>query len=298
MTCALSRRTVLVSGALALSGLAHPLAPPARAAEEPLGATLEAVERKTGGRLGALIQDTGSGRTWRHRAEERFPLTSTFKAFAAAAVLAEVDAGRRRLDEIIRYAPDDLVTYSPITSQHVTTGMRLSEVCAAALAVSDNTAGNLMLAEIGGPAGLTAFMRGIGDQTTRLDREETALNEATPGDPRDTTTPQAAIASLSRLLLGDVLRPASRDLLTAWMIDDQVAGPLLRAGFPTSWITADRTGAGGYGSRAIIAVAWPDGRGGRKPVVAAIYLTQTKLTMDERNAAFAEIGRAIAAAIA
>ncbi len=299
MPAALTRRTLLVSSAAtALAGLGCAgLSTPVGATTLPLAQTLESVERRSGGRLGVVIQDTASGQTWRHRAEERFPLTSTFKAFAVAAVLAEVHARRRRLDEIIRYTAADLVPYSPVTSQHVATGMSLSALCAAALAVSDNTAGNLLLMQIGGPVGLTAFMRGIGDSDTRLDRWETALNEASPGDPRDTTTPQAAAASLSRLLLGDTLLPHARDLLTGWMINDQVAGPLLRAGFPAGWVTADRTGAGGHGSRAIIAVSWPTGPGGRKPIVAAIYLTQTKLTMDERNAAFAEIGRAIAAAV-
>ena len=57
-------------------------------------------------------------------------------------------------------------------------------------------AANLLLPMVGGPEGLTAFMRAHGDSVTRLDRNEPALNENAPDDPRDTTTP-AAMAALA-----------------------------------------------------------------------------------------------------
>ena len=81
--------------------------------------------------------------------------------------------------------------------------MTLADLCAAAIDWSDNTAANLILNEIGGPAGLTAFARSLGDETTRLDRNEPTLNEAAPGDPRDTTTPLAMARDLEAVLLGD-----------------------------------------------------------------------------------------------
>lgn len=271
---------------------AAPLAAgPLRAEDGAITETIAAVEKRLGARVGAVIIDTQSGRTWSHRAQERFPLNSTFKAFACAAVLAEVDAGKAALDQHITFTADDLVTYSPVTETRVEAGMTLGEVCDAAMTMSDNTAGNLVIESLGGPDGVTRFMRQIGDAETRLDRTEPTLNEATPGDPRDTTTPKAAATSLRELVLGDALSPRSRRQLETWLLGNKVGDPLLRAGLSKDWTIADRTGAGGHGSRSIVAIAWPPER---KPVVAAIYLTGTEASMEERSAAIAEIGTAIA----
>lgn len=271
---------------------AAPLAAwPSRAEDGAITETIAAVEKRLGARVGAVIIDTQSGRTWSHRAQERFPLNSTFKAFACAAVLAEVDAGKAALDKHITFTADDLVTYSPVTETRVEAGMTLGEVCDAAMTMSDNTAGNLVIESLGGPDGVTRFMRQIGDAETRLDRTEPTLNEATPGDPRDTTTPEAAATSLRELVLGDALSPRSRRQLETWLLGNKVGDPLLRAGLSKDWTIADRTGAGGHGSRSIVAIAWPPER---KPVVAAIYLTGTEASMEERSAAIAEIGTAIA----
>ncbi|NDW05795.1 class A beta-lactamase [Jiella pacifica] len=251
-------------------------------------------ESELGARVGAMIVDTRSGKTWSVRAQERFPLNSTFKAFACAAVLGGVDAGEAALDQQITFTADDLVTYSPVTETRIETGMTLGEVCDAAMTMSDNTAGNLVIESLGGPDGVTRFMRQIGDAETRLDRTEPTLNEATPGDPRDTTTPEAAARSLEKLVLGDALSPKSRRQLERWLVGNKVGDPLLRAGFPKSWKVADRTGAGGHGSRSIVAVAWPPER---RPIVAAIYLTGTEASMEARSAAIADIGKAIAASL-
>jgi beta-lactamase class A len=168
-------------------------------------------------------------------------------------------------------------------------------MCRETLRTSDNTAANKVLEALGGPQAVTAFLRKVGDTTTRLDRNEPELNEGKPGDDRDTTTPAAMAATLKTLLLDNVLEPAYRAQLKDWLIADEVGGPLLRAGVPASWIVADRTGAGGFGTRGIIAVMWPPKR---EPVVAAIYLTGTKASMDDRNRAIADIGRAIGETIA
>jgi beta-lactamase class A len=172
--------------------------------------------------------------------------------------------------------------------------MSLADFCAAAIGVSDNTAANYVLAALGGPQGLTQYFRTLGDATSRLDRTETDLNENLPGDPRDTTTPDAAVADLRKILLGDVLQPASRERLTQWMVEDKVAGPLLRAALPEGWRIADKTGAGERGSRGIVAVIWPPGRGA---IVVAIYLSEAPTSMDARNAAIAHIGAALVKAL-
>jgi beta-lactamase class A len=263
----------------------------AKAGDDPFAAVVGAIERRHDNRVGVMVVDTGSGRRWEHRADERFPLTSTFKAFACAAMLARDAQDALDADREIPVAASDLVTYSPVLETRVGAEITLVEACEAMMTLSDNGAANIVLDALGGPQGLTAFMRELGDRETRLDRRETALNAADPGDPRDTTKPRAAAASLRALILGDALPPDARRRLEEWMVGNAVGGPLLRAGLPPDWRVADRTGAGGHGSRAIIAVLWPPMR---DPIVAAVFITGRDLPMETRNAAIAEIGAAIA----
>jgi beta-lactamase class A len=257
---------------------------------------IDEAERATNARIGVAVLDAEAGRQWSYRGDERFALTSTFKAFACAALLARAEGGQIALGELKRFSRSDVVTYSPVTQAYADgPGLSLDALCAATLRTSDNTAGNLVLDAIGGPGGFTAFMRRLGDGSTRLDRRETSLNEAVPGDIRDTTTPDAAAASLQRLVAGDALSATSRGKLTNWMAANEVAGPLLRSVLPEGWRIADRSGAGGHGARAIVAALWPPGRG---PVVVAIYVAETSASMDERNKAIAIVGRAVVNAVA
>jgi beta-lactamase class A len=256
--------------------------------------SIQRIETGVGGRIGVAVRDLGSGAEWRYKAGERFPLSSTFKALLCGAVLAKVDTGTESLDRRVPYHQSDLVDYSPITEQHTDIGMTVSELCEAAVAISDNTAGNLLLETVGGPAGFTKFLRGIGDEVSRLDRWETDLNEGLPGDARDTTTPDAIINTLEELVFGDTLSGESKHQLSMWMAADQVADDLLRVSLPAGWTIADKSGAGGYGSRSIIAVIWPPDRA---PVLAAIYLTETEAEFRQRNAAIAEVGSAIFEAV-
>ncbi|WP_454275112.1 class A beta-lactamase [Roseovarius sp. MBR-154] len=259
-------------------------------AQDALQRTAQEVETRLGGRIGYAMEDLASGQDWGYQADERFPVSSTFKALLCGVILVRVDAGEERLDRRIAFGRDDLVTYSPVTERHVDEGMTVGELCEAAITISDNTAGNLLLATIGGPQGFTAALRALGDRTTRLDRWETALNEGRPGDMRDTSTPRAALSTLKALLFGDSLSSASRQQLVGWMIADAVADDLLRASLPEDWIIGDKSGAGGHGSRSIIAVVWPSPD---RPVLAAIYMTQNDADMPARNAAIAKIGAAM-----
>ncbi|EPR37176.1 hypothetical protein dsx2_1119 [Desulfovibrio sp. X2] len=246
-------------------------------------------------RIGMAVSDTNGGDVWQYRGDERFPLNSTHKVFACAALLARVDAGVLAPDRRVSITESMLVVYSPITKKHLAPEtMTLSEVCRASVSYSDNTAGNVVVDAAGGPAAVTAFMRSIGDGVTRLDRAEPELNEAAPGDPRDTTTPAAAAASLARVVLGDALAPSSRAALTDWMLHDQVADGLLRAALPPDWRIADKTGSGGHGSRSILAVVWPPKR---SPLVVAIYITQTEASVQDANLAIARIGRVLREAV-
>jgi len=264
---AVHRRTVLRAVlALPVAGLAR-----AAVAGNPLQA-LEALERRTGGRLGVAAWRRGGVDALAWRGDERFPLCSTAKAMVAAAVLARVARTPGLLDERVRYARADLVSWSPVTEQHAGTGMTVAELCAAALQHSDNSACNLLLDRLGGPSAVTAFARRIGDTAFRLDRRETELNAAVPGDVRDTTTPRAMAASLEALLLDEALAPDGRRRLLDWMLGCETGAERIRAGFPAGWRVADKTGTGSYGTTNDVGLVLPP-QG--DPLIVAIYFTQT-----------------------
>jgi beta-lactamase class A len=249
---------------------------------------LAAIEKASGGRLGVCILDTGSGLRAGHRADERFPMCSTFKFLAAAAVLSRVDQGKERLDRRIVVGQRDLIPHAPLTGKHVGgTGLTMAELCEAAVTLSDNPAANLMLASFGGPAGLTRYLRGLGDTQTRLDRNEPALNESLPGDPRDTTTPAAMLGTMQKILLGDALLPDSRTRLQAWLDACQTGAKRLRAGVPADWVVGDKTGSGSRGSTCDIAIFRPPSRA---PILVTAYLTGTQASMETRDAALASVG--------
>jgi beta-lactamase class A len=263
---------------------------------EPFAQAIRAAEAEGAGRLGVAVLDTETGKRFAWRGEERFPVCSTFKFVLAGAVLAAVDRGRERLDRRIPIAASDLLEYAPVTGKHVgAEGLIVAELCEAIIVWSDNAAANLLLPAIGGPAGLTGFARGLGDDRFRLDRMETALGEARPGDPRDTTTPQAMLGDLDRLLLGAELSPVSRARLTDWLVDCGTGYKRIRAGLPEGWRCGDKTGSGGYGTTNDIAILWPPGR---RPILITSYLTETTASLDAREAALAAVGRAIAEALA
>ena len=260
--------------------------------DDALSLRMAGVEKESGGRLGGAILDLSTNLQIAHRADERFPMCSTFKVLASALVLHRVDSGSERLDRRIAFASSDVVAYSPATKPRAgSEGMTVAEICRAAMTLSDNTAANLLLASFGGPPALTAFVRSLGDPVTRLDRIETDLNEAAPGDPRDTTTPAAMLKTLRNLVLGNVLASASRTRLSKWLTENKTGDTRLRAGFPRGWVIGDKTGSGENGTANDIAVIWPPRRA---PVLVTAYLTQAPGTAEDRNTVLANVGRAIA----
>jgi beta-lactamase class A len=250
------------------------------------------LERESGGRLGVALLDTGTGTRFHHRGDERFPMCSTFKLLLVAAVLGRADRGEESLARRLSVRKQDLVPWAPFAESRVGKDASVEELCAAAMTQSDNVAANLLLASIGGPSGIGAFARTLGDSHTRLDRTETALNSAIPGDPRDTTTPLAMLADLQALLLGDALAPASRGRLEGWLRGNTTGDARLRAGFPKAWRVGDKTGSGANGTTNDLAIVWPPGRA---PLLVAAYLTGSKLDGDGRDAIHAALARALSA---
>jgi beta-lactamase class A len=222
-------------------------------------------------------------------------MCSTFKLLAAAAVLKRVEKGEETLDRRVKIAASDIVVNSAVTKDRVGgEGMTMAELCQAAMTFSDNTAGNLILASLGGPQALTAYARSLGDAVTRLDRIEPDLNEALADDVRDTTSPTAMLKNIEALVLGNALAEQSRQQLTGWLLGNKTGDTRLRAGLPAEWRVGDKTGSGEHGTTNDVGVAWPPGSA---PLLVAIYLTGTMANGDQRNRIIASVGRAIAARV-
>jgi beta-lactamase class A len=293
-----TRRSFVVAAGAAVAGYAaHRALGEAKAAEpaaDGFVAELRKLEHDSGGRLGVALLDTASGAITGQRLDERFLLCSTFKALLAGATLRRVDQGKESLSRRIVFGADKLVSFSPVTKERIGgEGMTVAELCQATITRSDNTAANLLIASLGGAGEVTGFARTLGDEITRLDRIEPELNRGGPGEERDTTTPRAMAADLRALVLGAALSPVSREQLTAWLRANATGDMRLRAGLPPGWQVGDKTGTGEAGTANDVAVIWPPGR---KPVIAAAYLTQSEAAMEARNATIAAVGRAVAKA--
>jgi beta-lactamase class A len=288
----MQRRDVLKG--LVLTGAAVALARPAWAVakSDDAEARLARLEQRRGGRLGVAIHDTGGGRRAAHRGDERFLMCSTFKLLLAAAVLERVDRGEEKLDRRIVFGKDVLLEWAPVTSKHVgSPGMTISALCEAAITLSDNTAANLLLKQVGGPQAVTALARSLGDPLTRLDRTEPTLNRHN-GD-KDTTTPAAMLGVVHKLLLGDALSDASRERLTNWLLANQTGGDSLRAGLPSDWREGDKTGSGDTATNDV-AILWPPQP---KPVLVAAYYENANASGKDRHAVLAEVGRIVASMV-
>ncbi|TDC81052.1 class A beta-lactamase [Micromonospora sp. KC606] len=274
------------------SGPANPSTPAASASAVTAAPDFTALERRFDATLGVYAADTGTGRTLAHRADERFAYASTFKALAAGALLDVTSDAE--LDRVVRYGREDLVTYSPITEKHVGAGMTLRAIADAAVRYSDNTAANLILAELDGPDGFERKLREIGDTVTDPARIETTLNEAAPGDVRDTSTPRAMATSLRAYALGDALSGADRAILVGWLRRNTTGAKMIRAGVPADWQVGDKTGSGGYGTRNDIAVLWPP-QGA--PIVLAVMSRRDTKDAAYDDALIAEAAKLVVGAL-
>jgi len=279
-----TRRSFLIGGAALVAGCVHVQA------SDPVAG----IEAQLGGRIGFSALDTGSGRRIQHRAGERFAMCSTFKTPLAAAVLARIDQGIVNANDILTFDPARLLSTSRTTARHNDGRISVIAACEGAVSTSDNTAANLLLDLIGGPAALTAFFHGLGDDVTRLDRYEMELNSNIDGDPRDTTTPDAMLASLQRIMLGNTLTPESRGQLTAWMLNEENGRTRLRAGLlahDTGWHVANKPGTSVNGATNDVAIAWLPNR---PPLVLAAFVTAPEADAMARQQAIAALAHTAA----
>jgi beta-lactamase class A len=280
----IANRRTLVAGAAALAAF------PATAFAQKKG-LLARIRDESGGRIGLAVYDTGTGRRYFDGAEARFAMCSTFKVLLAAAVLEAADRGRIDLKREIRFSQADLLDYAPVVRANLAKGaLPIDTLLEAAVVMSDNSAANLVFGQIAGPRGLTKFIRDAGDAITRSDRDEPELNRVRDGDVRDTTTPQAMLWLMNRLLLGDILSAASRAKLIGWMEASTTGKARLRAGLPKTWRVGDKTGTSGEGYFNDIAIATPPGR---KPILIACYLDAPGYDAGKADAAHAQVGQLV-----
>jgi len=258
------------------------------------GEKLVALEKREGGRLGVEAWDTATGKRIQHRSDERFAMCSVFKFLAAGAILNRVDQGTEHLGRRIEFGESDLLEYAPVAREHVKEGgLTLGELCAAAVEWSDNTAANLMLKVLGGPEVVTSFIRSTGDQITRLDNIETALNVVRPGEVHDTTTPSSMVGLLNSVVLGKVLSAESRSRLEGWMLDAKVGELRLQAGLPTGWRIAHKTGT--YDDQTNDAgIIWPPNRA---PIIVAALYSRGGTRKKQREGVLREVGRIVATSL-
>ena len=294
----LTRRGLLNMVGLGTAALLLPAAAEAQALYAEPSQALRDLEAKSGARIGVAAVDYNSGKLICWREGERFIMCSTFKLSLAAATLSRADADQQDLNRVIHYSKSDLLDVSPVTTRNVDTGMRVVDLCEAAILYSDNTAANLLLTELGGPQALTQWWREIGDTLTHLDRREPALN--VPDGDKDTTTPAAMLGNLKSMLLGNGVSAQSRARLMQWMAASTTGGAMLRAGVPSNWVVGDKTGRWSsndptQGATNDLAILTPPGR---KPILIAAYTMGGKGDDTARQAVLADIGRIVAARFA
>ncbi|WP_410652396.1 class A beta-lactamase [Amycolatopsis sp. cmx-4-54] len=283
-----SRRwaALLALSVASLAACSTPAPVPPPATSSPAAATgradFEQLERAYRARLGVYAVDTASGREVAFRADERFAYASTHKVFSAGGVLQRTPVAD--LDRTVTYDRKDLVVNSPVTEKHVATGMPLRAVMDATLRYSDNTGGNLLFRELGGPEGLNTVLRGIGDTTSHADRIEPELNDTAPGDTRDTSTPRALAVSLRAFALGDALPQDKRKILVDMMRASTTGDQNIRAGVP-GWPVADKTGTASYGTRNDIGVVWPPNRA---PIVISVLTDRSEKDAEIDNKLLAD----------
>jgi beta-lactamase class A len=282
------RRTFLFGAAFSAVSVYAKARTPVMSASDTKFAELET---RLGGRIGISALNTANGVRLAHREHERFAMCSTFKLLLAAAILSQVDRGELALTQTLPFTAADLFDHAPVAKAHLTERkLSIEEALAAIIQVSDNTAANLLLHLIEGPDGLTRYLRALGDPVTRLDRFETELNTNLPGDKRDTTTPDAMTAIMSRVLIGNTLSPRSREQLIGWMKTCQTGLERIRAGLPADWVVGDKTGSGLRGAVNDVAIIWPTKRA---PILVAVYMSGSKRPLVELNAVHAAIGRIV-----
>lgn len=289
-------------------------------------------ERAKPARIEVAVQNLDGGEMWAWNGDKAFPMQSVFKAPLAAAVLAEVDAGRLSLDETITLDEADI---SPAHSRVADawperTTYTVRELLVWTVGDSDNTAADVLMRRIGGPGALTAWLRARGIKEIRVDRYERELQPETHGmasfriawkgwpafetamhavpeatrraatarylaDPRDTATASGALTFLRMLSAGELLSPRGGALLMKLMTDTATGEAGLKAGLPPGARFAHKTGAAAtdLGMTPVVNdIGIVTLKDGRRYAVT-VFMVETTLDEPAQNRLFADIMRII-----
>jgi beta-lactamase class A len=319
-------KTLALAVTCAVAALAS-AAPPAPKALEAQVAAIAARSRSV---VGVGLRHLSSGETVLVRGREHFPMFSVYKLPIAMRVLQRVDEGALRLTDEVAIEPGDLRPgVSTAVSERLTDGrgrLSVGALVEAAVARSDNTASDLILRLAGGPAAVTAYVRSLGIDGLRVDRPEIqmaadtygvtlpatwapgrldVLLRATPAqrraaleryvaDPRDSATPEAALALLDRVARRDALSPASADFLLRTLEKTSTGPGRIRGRLPKGTVVANKTGSGptalGYAatSNDVGLVTLPSG--GRFAI--AVFVSASAADDAARDRTIAEVARA------
>ena len=264
-------RRLFLGGTLALG--AGACIPPDQSPVGRLAAELRLIEAAGNGTLGVEIYDTASGMAVGINRDRRFGHASSFKFSLAALLLQRHAAGLIDADQKVMWAEADMIAHAPFTRERMATGATLRELARAAQITSDNPAANILLRQLGGPAGLTAFWRSIGDEVSRVDRNEPEMNLVPATEFRDTTRPAAMARTVAKLIYGDVLPEAERAELKSWMLATETGLKRVRAGLPKDWVAGDKTGTSGLIGTEYnyIDIGFAEGPKGQPPLTFACY---------------------------
>jgi len=195
------------------------------------------------GEYGIAALDLETGATVSFNGDRPFPMASTMKVAVAAAFLSQVDAGQRRLDDMIG-------------------GTRAATLLEAMLIHSNNRATDMLFAALGGPAVVDGWLRAHRLTGIRIDRTIAQLlsDRRDLRDIRDSSTPTAMLGLLRLIDSGDALSPASRALLLDMMRRCATGSNRIRGLLPPGAVVEHKTGTlSGY-TGDIGFLTRPDGR--------------------------------------
>jgi beta-lactamase class A len=297
---------------------------PARAAVE---ADLARIARTSGGEVGVLARHLESGLTLSLNDGQSFPMASTFKVAVAGAVLAQVDAGRLSLEQMISVDPALVLQSEGIAETFPFPGISASvrNLLETMLTHSDNTATNVLTQLAGGPAAVTAWVKGVGVEGMRIDGDTNGivgrffdlpsggesveaqlkkLSAVNPGlddlstkpnakfddDPRDTTTPQAMVFLLSKIVDARILSAASTEVLLGSMERCTTGLKRLRGMLPPGTDVKDKEGTIGGTVNDVGVITLPDGRG---RIAIAVYIKKSAKSFEDRERVIAQIARSV-----
>jgi beta-lactamase class A len=195
------------------------VAQPAAAASSP---SLVSLEQQLGylvagksSDVGIAALDLNTGDMVSIKGDQSFPMASTVKVAVAALYLAQVDHGRRSLDDTIKGTP-------------------VRSLMARMMIHSDNRATDILLNDLGGPRALHRWLRDSGMSGLRVDRTIAQLlsDKRDLWDARDSSTPKAMVELLQRIYKAELIKPASRNYLLRLMAQCETGKNRMKALLP------------------------------------------------------------------